>query len=83
MRYSIVCAPSNAELLLKAALRSYDDNAISTTITVHCSGRCVLQYREALYVGCLNLAKVTLKSINKNKRRAVSAECAYTTYPEL
>ena len=79
----VVRTEGDLELLLLAALGCYENHAVGTAAAVY--GRCggILEDRETLDVGGVDLAQVALQAVDEHQGAAVGAERADTADPEF
>ena len=79
----VVRAEGDFELLLFSALGGHEHHAVRTAAAV--DGRCggVLEHREALDVGRVDLAQVAFQSVDQHQGAAVGAERADAAHPEF
>ena len=79
----VVRAEGDFELLLFSALGGHEHHAVRTAAAV--DGRCggVLEHREALDVGRVDLAQVAFQAVDQHQGAAVGAERADAAHPEF
>ena len=79
----VVRAEGDLELFLFAPLGGHEHHAVGAAAAID-GRRCgVLEHREALHVGRVDLAEVALQTVDEHERAAVGAERADAAHPEF
>ena len=65
------------------ALRRDDDHAVGTAYTIHGRGRSILQHRERLNLGNVDVVEVALHAVNQDERLVTAREGRDTANPEV
>ena len=73
----------NTQTVALSALGSHQHNPISSTHTIYCCSRSILQDGETLHIRRIDIAQTAFQSVNQYQGTAVGTKCTDTAYPKL